>query len=135
MTETVKAAASESEQKHTPGPYHWRKYGQSEEDVARLRSVDLEPTRMLTNEGQIALMAGEGDNRKRIAIIDCQTPFKRGQGYRQDCAERDANANLFAAADDMLAALKEFVRDVRRGNGGNDVLSQAEEAIARAEGR
>lgn len=91
---------------HTPGSYNWRKYGQSDEDIARLRSVDMEPTLMLTNEGQVALMAGDGDDRKRIALIDCQTHFKRGQGYKTECAERDANANLFSAAPDLLACLR-----------------------------
>jgi hypothetical protein len=91
---------------HTAGPYFWREYAQDAEDLAQMRSLGMTPTRMLTNEGQVALMAGTGDDVKRIALIDCQTSHKRGQGYKTACAERDANAALFAAAPDLVKALQ-----------------------------
>jgi hypothetical protein len=97
-----------SEAKHTPGPYFWREFAQDAEDLAEMRKLGMTPTRMLTNEGQIPLMAGEGHDVKRIALIDCQTNYKRGQGCKTACAERDANATLFAAASDLLAAAQKL---------------------------
>lgn len=95
---------------HTPGPYFFRECAQDAEDIETMRGLGLQPTRMLTNEGQIALMAGAGDDVKRIALIDCQTNYKRGEGHKSACAEREANARLFAAIPDLLKAL-EFIRD------------------------
>lgn len=94
--------------KHTPGPYFFREYAQDAEDLEQMRGLGMKPTRMLTNEGQVALMAGEGDDVKRIALIDCQTRYKRGEGYKTECAERDANAALFAAATDLLDAAQKL---------------------------
>jgi hypothetical protein len=53
MTDTKKP-------KHTPGPYSFRLYA-TEDDPAELAKLGMKPVRMLTNEGQLALMAGEGD--------------------------------------------------------------------------
>jgi len=92
-----------SKSKHTPGPYWWRLYANEPEDVERARALGIEPVRMLTNEGQIALMAGAQGDSRRVALVDCQTNFKRGQGYKTECAERDANARLIAAAPDLFA--------------------------------
>jgi hypothetical protein len=38
--------------------------------------------------------------------VDCQTPFKRGEGWQSECAVREANARLIAAAPDLLDAIK-----------------------------
>lgn len=92
-------------QGHTPGPYSFRVYA-TDDDPNELRKHGLEPVRLFTNEGQIAIMAGTGDDKTRVALIDCQTKYKRGTGHKTDCPERDANATLIAAAPDMLAALK-----------------------------
>jgi len=65
------------------------------------------------------------------------TRFKRGQGYKTECAERDANASLIAAAPDLLAALKQQTHALVAG--GYDPRSKAIEdaraAIAKAEGQ
>ena len=67
--------------KHTPGPWEAR--------------------RALTNDGQQPIVGAD----RRVALADSQTDFKRGQGWNHDCAEREANAQLIAAAPDMLEAL------------------------------
>jgi hypothetical protein len=83
--------------KHTPGPF----------------SVGTPDSyfRFLTNEGQLPIMAPDPDQGyKRIALVDCQTKFKRGHGGETECSERDANALLFVRAanahDDLVAALE-----------------------------
>lgn len=92
---------------HTSGPWHYRVWMHSDEDAARALSVGLEPVRALSNEGQRYLMADD----KRVALVDCQTEFKRGKGYQTDCAERDANARLIAASPTMLDALETLVAE------------------------
>jgi hypothetical protein len=67
---------------------------------------------------------------KRIALVDCQTRFKRGQGWQTECDEREANARLIAAAPELLDALQEFV--ARYPNNVGVVLARA--AIAKATG-
>lgn len=69
--------------------------------------------RFMTNEGQRAVMAPDAElGRKRVALVDAQKKFKRGEGWKlDDDPERDANAKLFAAAPDMLAALKNLEND------------------------
>lgn len=98
--------SSSAKIEHTPGPYFWREFAQEAEDLEQMRKLGMTPTRLLTNEGQVALMAGSGHDVKRIALIDCQTNYKRGQGYKTACAERDANAAMFAAMPDLVKALE-----------------------------
>lgn len=115
-----------SEAKHTPGPWAPSAIG------------------FMTNEGQKPIMSGAIDDpeRKRVALVDCQTPFKRGQGHKTDCAERDANARLIAAAPDLLEALSAWI-DFRDGSLGHHatrtmaermehIATQARAAIAKA---
>jgi hypothetical protein len=52
------------------------------------------------SDGAVAILA-DGE---RIALVDCQTKFKRGEGYKAKCPIRDANARLIAAAPELLAA-------------------------------
>lgn len=87
---------------HSPAPWTSRVYFQNDDEIHEARKLGIEPTRALTNEGARIVMAGE----TRVALVDCQTKFKRGQGHVADCAERDANARLIAAAPDLLAAIK-----------------------------
>lgn len=54
-----------------------------------------------TNDGQRAVMAGSEPDRKRVALVDCQTEHKRGKGYDVNCPEREANARLISAAPEM----------------------------------
>jgi hypothetical protein len=74
--------------------------------------------------------------------VDCQTPFKRGEGWQSECEVREANARLIAAAPDLLAALKQFrtkVYNAALGSGMDDewateACSLADAAIAKAQG-
>lgn len=91
----------------TPGPWSFRKFAQSDEDIADMARLGLKPTLLLQNDGSAAVMAGD----KRVALVDCQTKFKRGEGWKTECAERDANAHLIAAAHDMYAALGRLLND------------------------
>lgn len=81
--------ASETKQK-----YYWRKFAHDAADIAAMEKVGLKPTRMLTNEGQVAIMGPEG----RVALVDCQTKFKRGEGWKAECAKRDALADAIVDA-------------------------------------
>jgi hypothetical protein len=54
------------------------------------------------SDGSVAILA-DGD---RVALVDCQTKFKRGEGYKAQCPIRDANARLIAAAPGLLEACK-----------------------------
>lgn len=64
--------------------------------------------RFMTNEGQRAIMASDAElGRKRVALVDAQKKFRRGEGWKlDDDAERDANAKLFAAAPELVKALE-----------------------------
>ena len=74
--------------KSTPGPWVLSKIG------------------FRTNDGAAPVMAPDPDlGEKRVALVDCQTRFKRGQGWKAECAEREANARLIAAAPELLEAL------------------------------
>lgn len=80
---------------HTPGPW-------TSPIFHGAAQFGIKPVPALTNEGSRFVMSPAG----RIALVDCQTEFKRGKGHQADCAERDANARLIAAAPEMLAALQ-----------------------------
>lgn len=90
------------------GPYRLVRYFQSPEDVAEIIKAGLTPTRALTNEGQAIIVAGHGDDTQRIALVDCRTKYKRGEGYRAECPQRDATAELLAASWEMREALREI---------------------------
>ena len=68
-----------------------------------------------TNDGGIQIMAPIEDGRKRVAVVDCQTTFKRGTGWQTECAERDANAQLIASAPALLEALASVEMETRDG--------------------
>jgi hypothetical protein len=73
-----------SESKPTPGPWYVSQVG-------------------LTNGGERPITTEDG----RICTVDCQTPFKRGEGWQSECEVREANARLIAAAPDLLDAAKD----------------------------
>lgn len=88
---------------HTPGPWSFREFHQDEAEIHEMRALGLEPIPALTNQGERSIMASSG----RVGLVDCQTKFKRGKGYKSECAERDANARLIAAAPELLSGAKE----------------------------
>lgn len=90
---------------YTKGPWHFRKWAQSDEDIAIARKVGVEPTPLRMNDGSVPV----SDDGKNIAFVCCQTTFKRGMGYQTECEERDANARLIAAAPALLEALEELL--------------------------
>jgi hypothetical protein len=121
----------------TNGDWAPRFYVQPDDQIARLRENNLEPTRALTNEGQAIIMATFGDDRARIALVECQTTYKRGQGYSTDCAERDANARMMAASKDLAAALDGVLAIVpwRTKDGAEQpAVTRARAAMAKAHG-
>lgn len=96
---------------------------------------------LLTNDGGRPIMGvdAQGDA-QRVALVDCHTSYKRGQGWQTHCPEREANAALIAAAPAMLAALEVAFMDLGRA-GGNTADSpyrasweQARAAIALTRG-
>ena len=122
--------------KHTPGPWYVSQVG-------------------LTNGGDRPITTEDG----RICTVDCQTPFKRGEGWQSECDVREANARLIAAAPEtaaerdrlkevnaeLLAALKAlliwYLDGVNSGQIGGDWKAETEAevvaasaAIAKAEG-
>lgn len=105
-----------SEERYTPGPWHPSEIG------------------FLTNDGQRPIMAGRVDDqeRRRVALVDCQISYKRGQGYKTDCAEREANARLIAAAPALLEALTAMVEHFECLDDGDGTLQQARAATTAA---
>ena len=91
--------------KPTPGPWTFRFYANSDKEVAEARKFGIEPVRMLDNNGACAIMSGDGDDAKRICMVDRQAKAKRGEGYKTECSERDANARLIVRAVNCHADL------------------------------
>lgn len=96
------------ETKHTEGPWTYTKFAQSAEDLELMKKHGIEPTLLCNNEGQAIVMAGD----YRVALVDCHTKFKRGNGHKTECAVREANARLIAAAPELLAALEGLIEGV-----------------------
>lgn len=92
---------------HTELPWHCDFEHGSTEDKTLMKQHGMTPVQALTNEGSRLLMS----KGKRVALIDCQTSYKRGQGHQTECAERDANAEFIVRAvnshDALVAALEE----------------------------
>lgn len=120
---------------HTPGPWTFREFMGSPEQVEFGRKHGIEPVPALTNDGARIVMA----DGVRIGTVDSQTEFKRGKGHEVVCAERDANATLIAAAPELLAALelaRAFLSDEPCDRQAKrDALTKVCAAIAKAEGR
>lgn len=95
-----------SDAKWTQGPWHWSKYMGGDAQAEELKQLGGNPVRSLMNDGSTPVSAGEGDDRKQVATVTCQTPFKRGEGWQAECEERDANARLIAEAFAMEALLE-----------------------------
>jgi hypothetical protein len=117
---------------HTPAPWYVSGTSGREHEV-----------RLLTNDGAIPIMGPDPDQEaKRIALVDCQTRHKRGQGWQTECAEREANARLIAAAPELLTELRQLVMDADdsgitahyKGRGFDESIERARAAIAKATG-
>lgn len=110
--------------KHTPGPW-------------KLSEMHAEGFYM--NDGAASIVAEGG----RVALADVQCKVKRGQGYKAQCPERDANAALIAAAPEMHDALSLaedlLARLLDSDHGGTPeelaILEAVRAALAKADGR
>lgn len=100
---------------HTPGPWSSSQVG-------------------YTNDGNAIIVTGEpgSDDRKPVAHALCQSKYKRGEGWKAKCTERDENANIIAAAPDMLAALENLEND--DGSIPDHAWRIVQDAIAKAKG-
>ena len=101
-----KAIATEGESMkflHTKGPWTFRTVYGDDASNAQAISLGFTPTQALSNDGSRFVMAENG----RVALVDCQTPYKRGKGHETHCEERDANARLIAGATELLDLLVE----------------------------
>lgn len=122
--------------KHTPAPWTFSPFFGTPEKIAEMRKFNMEPTRAQTNEGQVFIMAAD----TRVALVDAHTKFKRGEGYKGVCEERDANARLIAAAPELLEALKNILAFMdkvvppRDDEADGPMISAARAAIAKATG-
>ncbi len=125
--------------KHTPTPWTARWFYGTKEDqeLQKVHGMALVPS--LGNEGERFIVAGEGDNCKRVALVDCHTRFKRGQGHQAECEERDANAALICHRVNTYEELVEALRAVVARYGPDatylesEVWNQARSALALAE--
>ena len=76
--------------KHTQGKLIYKRYLHDDDTRKKMKSVGMEGDYlMLSNEGQAFLLSEDG---KQVALIACQSDFKRGKGHLSECEERDANA-------------------------------------------
>ena len=90
----------------------------------------------INNDGGVAVVAlpeSDDDDRKLVATIACQTEFKRGNGWKTVCEERNANARLIAASPRMLDALKAIVAVCDESRLTSPEIVAAIDAIAYAE--
>lgn len=129
-----------SESKCTPGPW-------------KVADMHMQ-TGMGMNDGAWAVCTVNDDEETggRIALVDCQSKFKRGEGYKAACPTRDANARLIAASpalfetetklcNEVSGALDLYEEGLRAlmGNTNYNVLKlrceEARSALAQAEGR
>jgi hypothetical protein len=89
------------------GTWTFREYSLDDEMLAEARAAGIEPIRFINNDGSVPVTSED----TRICTVDCQMPFKRGQGHRAECEQRDANARLIAAAPDMYNYIAELAAE------------------------
>ena len=83
-----------------------------------------------TNDGAVPIMALDGN--VRIALVDCHAKPKRGEGWKTECAERDANAALFTAAPDLLTLAEAVAEHFAGTDAALAYMARAALAKARA---
>lgn len=94
--------------KHTPAPWNFRKWSQSDEEIEQMKKFSMNPTPSQTNEGQVFVSceAGGPDEHTNICLVTTRTRAKKkSEQWMHQCEERDANARLIAAAPKLLEAL------------------------------
>lgn len=136
-----------SNTRHTPGPWQAIVWAQDEKTRAQMKANGIEPMRMLHNDGGMSIIGKAGEDNRRVAVVDCKAPYKRGQGYLTECAERDANAFLIAAAPAMFEALSDLIftasklwdsakpiKDTQAVKVTHPMIENAKAALAQAKG-
>lgn len=126
----------------TPGPWVARLYSGDAATRASMEEAGIPQVRMLMNDGAMSVASEDAcSETPRICLVDCKTPHKRGQGYLTECATRDANAHLIAAAPDLYAALERLLEqysNVRSAEqypqGDSGSMKEARAALAKARG-
>lgn len=126
-----------SNQRFTPGPWDFPLYPMDEAQRLEAESLGISVARFTHNDGAVSVMAGSDDDRKPVAHALCQTGFKRGEGYKTICDERDANARLMAAAPDLFDALRSLLSLCEAGGvpfdePGRPTVNAARAALSRA---
>jgi len=101
---------------------------------------------LYTNDGSASVISSDD---KHIAFVTCQTKFKRGDGYKAQCTERDQYASLIAAAPDeheanefTVSELEYYIGNPSAWEHYDDAMSErlrrvvekASAAIAKAKG-
>lgn len=103
------------------GPWKALKY-LTDDHPDELRAAGIEPVRALDNAGAMPIMTADGPDRFRVALVDCQSVFKRGQGHQAECAQRDATALLIAAAPTQNTALESAPFPATNENGEDFII-------------
>jgi len=80
------------------GPYEFRLYSQSSEDIETIRKVGLEPTRVIFNDGSVPVTGVVDGERATVLTVRSTIERKRNTPYDAPDAERDAFAERVAAA-------------------------------------
>lgn len=81
--------------------------GLTEEQRTRWGELMAERNRpMRDNDGAFIIIAGTGDDRRRIGTASLQVKAKRGMAHTAEDPEGLANARLISAAPELLEALK-----------------------------
>lgn len=95
---------------HSPLPFSAPLTFLDAEDIAMLDRLGKKIPRTLMNDGGMMIRDANGHG---IAIVLCQTPFKRGEGSRAECTNRDELADFIVRACnshyELVAALKAIV--------------------------
>jgi hypothetical protein len=96
------------------------------------------PLGFAMNDGAVPVMSvGDPDgDRVRVALVDCHTKYKRGEGHKVKCPIRDANLALILRAvnshAEMLAALRNIECLEDRADGTVGMVDEPHKKALRA---